>query len=1193
MKLKSIFLKKIDRDIKGVIKVGQSDEENIKQELEEYVVTRELKNHMDNFFEAYKNGITGVTDKNAVWISGFFGSGKSHFLKIISYLLENRKIGRKKAISYFKDKGLKETTLHNMEEAKKASTDVILFNIDSKAESNLSYDKDTIVNVFNRSFNEMQGFSGSMPWIADLERQMVKDGVYENFRTAFEDISGKSWIDGRDDFYYEEDSIIKALAKTTKMSEDTARNWYEKCEHNYSLSVDKFAVRVNEYNESKGKNHHVVFLVDEIGQYIGDNGQLMLNLQTIVEDLGTKCFGKCWVIVTSQDGLDEFTKENSKDFSKIQGRFNTRLSLSSANVDEVIKKRILRKNKKAENHLREIYKEKESVIKNILTFSSDSEMKLYESSEDFVESYPFIPYQFSLLKDTFKGIREHGASGRSLSQGERSLLEAYQQVAVEYMNKDTNTLIPFSAFYKTIETFLDSSITEVIIGAENNKSLNSYDLKVLKVLFLVKYVKGFEANLDNISTLLVDSLNGSKKEIKENVQEALNKLVKENLVQRNGDEYSFLTNDEQSVNKEIKNISVNTDQISEKVGEIIFEDIYGESRFNYSPVYKFNFNKAVDNRKIGIKKSEIGMVIITSNFDLNGDRTSELKRLSTIENSVIVDISNNHGYLEEIENLLKIDGYLRTKGSTNSTEAIKEIKEKKNEEREGSLARAKILIDDALRSADIYAAGGFLEINEKNGVERVNESLRTLINSEYFKLNYIKAFKNNTEDLYNIVNSGKNDPSFLEESNGLAIDEVRSHIEGSNRRNLQITVWSVISKFSKLPYGWKKIDIQGIIIELFITKQIKAVLDGKSLSFNNVNIVEYVTNREYMDKVTLKRKEKVNSKYIEAVEDLTKHLFNSSVLPKDEDEMMETFKRLCKGELIEINEMLAKYNDDRPYPGEEVLKSGKKLFEQIEEVDDTLRCFKEIYAFEDEFLDYVDDIDNIKSFFFKKNNGKVNVFEKGEQRIIFDRALETLREHEDNKDFMDEVEIKDVIGKIALIVGKAKPFNDIQAIPELINEYSSKVISVVDAERVPMKDYIEKSKMEVLEELESYEFKMEFEEQIISEFDYLNEKNASACSLLKLASMDKLVDRAKLKWIKIIRSEGKSEDEVKAKYKADCKSQGKAESKAEELTRALSLSELVNENKVIRCEADIDAVVESLKAQLKEQLKMGITIDLV
>ncbi len=97
------------------------------------------------------------------------------------------------------------------------------------------------------------------------------------------------------------------------------------------------------YIDRKGNNHHVVFLVDEIGQYIGDDSKLMLNLQTVTEELGKECMGKAWVIVTSQQDIDSITKVKGNDFSKIQGRFDTRLSLSSANVDAVIKKRILEK----------------------------------------------------------------------------------------------------------------------------------------------------------------------------------------------------------------------------------------------------------------------------------------------------------------------------------------------------------------------------------------------------------------------------------------------------------------------------------------------------------------------------------------------------------------------------------------------------------------------------------------------------------------------------------------------------------------------------------------------------------------------------------------------------------------------------------------------------------------------------------
>ena len=101
MKIKDMFAKKIDREIQGVIIVGQGEDANVSQELEEYVVTRELQKHFADFYSAYKKGIVGTTPKMGVWISGFFGSGKSHFLKILSYLLENRQVGDRKAMDYF------------------------------------------------------------------------------------------------------------------------------------------------------------------------------------------------------------------------------------------------------------------------------------------------------------------------------------------------------------------------------------------------------------------------------------------------------------------------------------------------------------------------------------------------------------------------------------------------------------------------------------------------------------------------------------------------------------------------------------------------------------------------------------------------------------------------------------------------------------------------------------------------------------------------------------------------------------------------------------------------------------------------------------------------------------------------------------------------------------------------------------
>ena len=155
MLIKDMFAKPIDRDIRGVVKVGQDDVSIVKNELEEYVVTQEMQKHFRDFFASYVKSINGYTDKMGVWISGFFGSGKSHFLKILSYLLENREVGGKRAIDYFIEDGkIKDPAIiANIELASSVSTDAILFNIDSESETSGKKNKDSILNVFLKVFN--------------------------------------------------------------------------------------------------------------------------------------------------------------------------------------------------------------------------------------------------------------------------------------------------------------------------------------------------------------------------------------------------------------------------------------------------------------------------------------------------------------------------------------------------------------------------------------------------------------------------------------------------------------------------------------------------------------------------------------------------------------------------------------------------------------------------------------------------------------------------------------------------------------------------------------------------------------------------------------------------------------------------------------------------------------------------------
>ena len=506
MQIKNMFEKQIDRDIKGVIKVGQSDEENVYQELDEYVVTKELLKHFRDFFNNYEKGVDGYTDKMGVWISGFFGSGKSHFLKILSYLLKNSTVEGKRAIEYFTGRQSDASIRPKIEdpmliaEMTKAGTiesDVMLFNIDSKGSAKVGSGKEAIVEVFMKVFNEMQGYCGSIPYLAEFERQLDNEGRFEEFKERFEANAGAPWDKKRQAFAVIQDKVVKTLVEMDFMSEEAARNWCKNAKGNYDLSIEKFVSLVQEYCAKKGPNHHVVFLVDEIGQYIADDTQLMLNLQTIVEDLGTACKGKAWVIVTSQEDIDSITKTKGNDFSKIQGRFDTRLSLSASNVDEVIRKRVLAKNETATQTLRLLYEQKESIIKNLITFTADTaDKKLYADKADFADCYPFIPYQFNLLGQVLTAVRTHGASGKHLSDQSRSMLALFQESAIRVMDKEDGVLVPFSFFYDPLHKFIDHQHSQVISDAENNSKLDEFDVELLKVLFMIKYVKEIKAKLE-------------------------------------------------------------------------------------------------------------------------------------------------------------------------------------------------------------------------------------------------------------------------------------------------------------------------------------------------------------------------------------------------------------------------------------------------------------------------------------------------------------------------------------------------------------------------------------------------------------------------------------------------------------------------------------------------------------------------
>ena len=633
--------------------------------------------------------------------------------------------------------------LADMQLAASIPTDVVLFNIDSKSDSNSKQNKDAIVNVFLKVFNEMQGYCGAMPFLADLERRLNEEGRYEEFKQKFEENYGDAWVDSRQDFDFIQDDIVDTLVDMEFMSEAAARNWCEKAAEPYKISIEDFAKRVKAYIDRKGNNHHVAFLVDEVGQYIGDDSNLMLNLQTVREELGKECNGKAWVIVTSQQDIDSITKVKGNDFSKIQGRFDTRISLSSANVDEVIKKRILDKKDTAAQMLRLLYGQKATTIKNKIVFNDGVEKKLYADENDFALVYPFVPYQFNLLASVLTSIRTHGASGKHLSEGERSMLAMFKESAMDYKEHEEATLIPFHAFYDALENFLDHSHRGVIIKAYDNSFINPdhktkdvFAINVLKTLFMIKYVNDVEANIDNITSLMISDIEDDRIELKAKVEDALKVLMRQMLVQRNGEIYVFLTDEEQEINREIESQNVEMAEVINKASEMIFEDIFIDKKYRYPAFngrYAFPFNSTVDDRPYKANQNyDIGVHILTPAADMGTDETT-LRMVSGQGREVLVVLPDDRAFMDEIQRYLKIEKFLRlnTSSALPQYETIKEGKRLEMRERN---ANARLYLSESLKDADIYVNGDKAQINAKEVSTRINEALGRLVSTVYHKL---------------------------------------------------------------------------------------------------------------------------------------------------------------------------------------------------------------------------------------------------------------------------------------------------------------------------------------------------------------------------------------------------------------------------------------------------------------------------
>jgi hypothetical protein len=410
---------------------------------------------------------------------------KSHLLKMLALLLENREVGGSPTLDLFLPKcGDNEILRGDLKRAVAIPSQSILFNIDQKADVISKRQIDALLAVFVKVFDEMCGYYGKQGHIAQFERDLDARGLYDEFKQAYEKVSGRPWQIGREQALLEAKNIAKAYAEVTSGDESDAKGILDKYRTEYRVSIEDFAEKVQAYLDQQSGDFRLNFFVDEVGQYIADNVKLMTNLQTIAESLATKSRGRAWVIVTAQEDMNtvvgEMTQQQGNDFTKIQARFANRMKLTSADVAEVIQKRLLSKNEDGVAQLSDTYHAQVNNFKTLFGFADGSQTyRNFQDRDHFIHSYPFIPYQFPLFQSAIQNLSQHNAfEGKHSSVGERSMLGVFQQVAVQIGERPVGQLATFDLMFEGIRTVVKANIQRAILQAEHHLD-DAFAIRVL------------------------------------------------------------------------------------------------------------------------------------------------------------------------------------------------------------------------------------------------------------------------------------------------------------------------------------------------------------------------------------------------------------------------------------------------------------------------------------------------------------------------------------------------------------------------------------------------------------------------------------------------------------------------------------------------------------------------------------------
>ena len=576
--VREVIQRDLGRQVEGVVKVF--DQAALADELREYVVTdkieEELKRVFDTFTQVSETLRRGGAARDVVgmWISGFFGSGKSHFAKVLGHLLQNDPLADGSGdschdafVGHLSDTPRGADVRLRLGEVK-LGTQVRTIAFEIKSRQSLS-NPNSVGEILLSEFYRQTGLAENFV-VARIEQRLQRRGLLDALANAYEAEFGVAWRSpqGRDDLLTVRRRLAEVLPKVDPAEHgdpQSAKNALNDMFGHEKITAEGIADELVAWVEAQpttgGRVQHLVFVIDEMGAFVGDSTERIGELNSLAEMIGNKGKGRVWLIVTSQQDLEKVVDRTNFQpalVGRLNARFDLKPHLISDEIDKVVSERILKKRPAQEPALRALYQAHEGPVAQLADIRASRHFGTV-SERTFADCYPFLPHQIRLAQDIFEAI-----SGFRLSGGVRSMISVVMEALQEVADETLGVVVSFDQVFDAVE---DDLLSQEYLGAPGVRAIRESDqrvpgspiapARVLKVLWLLQRIPWVPRVPETLAKLLVRRLDTEVAPLRERVEETLIALQTAGYVARDEatGEWKFLNERERTIEQAIQELT--------------------------------------------------------------------------------------------------------------------------------------------------------------------------------------------------------------------------------------------------------------------------------------------------------------------------------------------------------------------------------------------------------------------------------------------------------------------------------------------------------------------------------------------------------------------------------------------------------------------------------------------------------------